>query len=196
VDYVYLDTEERLKFARANHEYLIEQIQMKEELNVRSPNIKIILGFNHPMKELLWVTQLDMLVGKNTVNDRFNFTNSHMYTNNTLDGVNLTKTAVLQLNGTERWGNRQDYYFNLQQPLISHYKGPVTGINVYNMGLNPEKHQPSGTCNMSKIDYLNLELHLDNVISSQNTAKVRVYCLNYNILRVFYGLGGLAFTTY
>merc|ERR1711935_900792 len=59
VDYIYLDTDERRRFAQVSHEYLIEQLQFTGDESVTSTNNKIKLNFNHPCKELVWVTQLD-----------------------------------------------------------------------------------------------------------------------------------------
>ena len=50
-DYIYLDTDERRRFAQVSHEYLIEQLQYQTE---GSANTKYKLNFNHPVKELVW----------------------------------------------------------------------------------------------------------------------------------------------
>lgn len=197
IDYVYLDSDERLKFARANHEYLIEQLQMKEQVSVNSSNIQINIGFNHPIKEFIWVCQLDEFVGKGTINDSFNFTDSFRRDDNgELTGKNIILNGNLLLNGTGRFGQRDSDYFNLVQPYQHHHRGAAPGINCYSFSLNPEKHQPSSTCNMSKIDYISLQLSLMPQMSSVKTGKIRVYAYGYNLLRILSGLGGLAFTTY
>jgi hypothetical protein len=194
VNYVYLDTDERLKFARSNHEYLIEQLQYNQELGVKSPNVKQNLNLNHPCKGHYWIAQLDSLVGPGTINDVFNFTTSHIrYPDGRLYGTDIVQTAVLILNGRDRFGTRTSIYFNLTEPYQYHYRGPVPGINFYSFCLNPEQHQPSGTCNMSKIDYINMNMRLSNTINTQNTCKIRAYTTNYNVLRIFFNLGGIAF---
>ena len=59
----------------------------------------------------------------------------------------------------------------------------------------PEEHQPSGTCNFSRIDNATLQLVLSNAtVEGTKTAKVRVYATNYNVLRVMSGTGGLAYS--
>ena len=63
------------------------------------------------------------------------------------------------------------------------------------IALRPEEHQPSGTCNFSRIDNATLQLVLSNAtVGGTNTAKVRVYATNYNVLRIMSGMGGLAYS--
>ncbi len=110
-------------------------------------------------------------------------------------GQNPVVTAKLQLNGQDRFSEREGTYFDLVQPYQHHTRSPDTGINVYSFSLRPEEHQPSGTCNMSRIDNATLQLVLStNAIGGENTAKVRVYATNYNVLRVMSGMGGLAYS--
>ena len=110
-------------------------------------------------------------------------------------GENPVVTAKLQLNGQDRFSEREGTYFDLVQPYQHHTRAPDTGINVYSFALRPEEHQPSGTCNMSRIDNATLQLVLSNAtVESTNTAKVRVYATNYNILRVMSGMGGMAYS--
>jgi hypothetical protein len=196
VDYVYLDSDERLKFSRATHEYLIEQLQIDQDLNVSSPNVKLNLGLDHPCKEIFFVIQLDSLVGRKTVNDLFNYTNNPVRVgpfNDIKTGSGLLKKASLMLNGVSRFGQREEYYLNLVQPFEHHYRSAPEGLYCYSFSLFPELTQPCGSCNMSKIDFISLDLQLDHSISTINTAKLRVYTKNYNVLRCFYGLAGVAF---
>jgi hypothetical protein len=110
-------------------------------------------------------------------------------------GLNPVVTAKLQLNGQDRFSEREGSYFDTVQPFQHHTRTPDTGINVYSFGLRPEEHQPSGTCNFSRIDNATLQLVLSNpTVSGNNTAKVRVYATNYNVLRVMSGMGGLAYS--
>ena len=110
-------------------------------------------------------------------------------------GENPVVTAKLQLNGQDRFSEREGTYFDLVQPYQHHTRSPDTGINVYSFALRPEEHQPSGTCNMSRIDNATLQLVLsNNTIGGDDTAKVRVYATNYNVLRVMSGMGGLAYS--
>jgi hypothetical protein len=110
-------------------------------------------------------------------------------------GENPVVTAKLQLNGQDRFSEREGTYFDLVQPFQHHTRSPDTGINLYSFALRPEEHQPSGTCNFSRIDNATLQLVLSNAtVSGTATAKVRVYAVNYNVLRVMSGMGGLAYS--
>jgi hypothetical protein len=110
-------------------------------------------------------------------------------------GENPVVTAKLQLNGQDRFSEREGSYFDLVQPFQAHTRTPDTGINVYSFALRPEEHQPSGTCNFSRIDNATLQLVLSNAtVEGTSTAKVRVYATNYNVLRIMSGMGGLAYS--
>ena len=104
-------------------------------------------------------------------------------------GHNPVDKAKLQLNGHDRFSEREGRYFNLVQPYQHHENVPATGINVYSFGLKPEEHQPSGTCNMSRIDNAVLQLTLTaQTVQGSRSAKVRVYATNYNVLRIMSGI--------
>jgi hypothetical protein len=166
VDYIYLDTDERRRFAQVSHEYLIEQLQFTGD---ETASNKIKLNFNHPVKELIWVEKESNVVG---------------------DYTTTYESAKLQLNGHERFSVRKPQYFQLVQPYQHHERVPVnTGINVYSFALKPEEHQPSGTCNMSRIDNATL-----NLATVDTTNTVKVFAVNYNVLRVMSGMGGLAYS--
>ena len=113
-------------------------------------------------------------------------------------GQNPVQLAKIQLNGHDRMAEREGRYFNLVQPFQHHENVPATGINVYSFALKPEEHQPSGTCNFSRIDTATLHLTLTpySVKSSAGTrsCKVRIYAINYNVLRIMSGMGGLAYS--
>jgi len=110
-------------------------------------------------------------------------------------GENPVVTAKLQLNGQDRFSEREGSYFDVVQPFQHHTRAPDSGINVYSFALKPEEHQPSGTCNFSRIDNAVLQLVLSsNTVSGSDTAKVRVYAVNYNVLRVMSGMAGVAYS--
>lgn len=110
-------------------------------------------------------------------------------------GENPVVTAKLQLNGQDRFSEREGSYFDVVQPFQHHTRAPDAGINVYSFALRPEEHQPSGTCNFSRIDNAVLQLVLSsNTVSGTNTAKCRVYAVNYNVLRVMSGMAGVAYS--
>ena len=110
-------------------------------------------------------------------------------------GENPVVTAKLQLNGQDRFSEREGSYFDVVQPFQHHTRAPDCGINVYSFALRPEEHQPSGTCNFSRIDNAVLQLVLSSAtVSGTSTAKVRVYAVNYNVLRVMSGMAGVAYS--
>jgi hypothetical protein len=110
-------------------------------------------------------------------------------------GQNPVVVAKLQLNGQDRFSEREGSYFSWVQPYQAHTRCPDEGINVYSFALRPEEHQPSGTCNFSRIDNATLQLVLSNAtVEGTKTAKVRVYATNYNVLRIMSGMGGLAYS--
>ena len=207
-DYVYLDTEERRRFAQVAHEYLIEQLQFTGSESVTAAQNNIKMSFNHPVKELVWVTQLDLNVdcdygSSGGANLPFNYGDD--------TGANPTAVAKIQLNGHDRFDARLGSYFNFVQPYQHHTRSPSVGINVYSFALKPEEHQPSGTCNFSRIDnaVLNLTLSPNTLRAASTrvvngvtltagvtplTAQVRIYAVNYNVLRVMSGMGGLAYS--
>jgi len=274
VDYVYLDTEERRRFAQQSHEYLIEQVQYTGAESITSSSNKLQLNFNHPVKELQWVVQRDSfvdcsnpawvasvggpqpfnysddfstdgiimsllsqangsagnaatvssssgqiatavlgqgvteqssLIGADTQDitgaGEFESGVNYLLAKVVLDsgirceGKNPVEVAKLQLNGQDRFTEREGAYFDKVQPFQHHCRTPSTGINIYSFALRPEEHQPSGTCNFSRIDKATLQLTVSlNTVTGARTAQVRVYALNYNVLRVMSGMGGLAYS--
>lgn len=237
IDYVYLDTDERRRFAQVSHEYLIEQLQFTGDEDLTTASNKIRLNFNHPVKELIWVVQHEHLIGTSDVDDmgvlannqRSNYTDvlgslNYDHTKPLLSG-NPVKEAKLQLNGHDRFAARVGRYFSLVQPYQHHTNIPRSpGINVYSFALKPEEHQPSGSANFSRIDTATLQLVVgytntliencafdtDGLPSSfvadiepfvgcalegaVITAKLRVYAVNYNVLRVMSGMAGQAYS--
>jgi len=189
IDYVYLDTDERRQFAQVQHEYLIEQLQFTGAESVTATSYKAKLALNHPCKELIWVVQLDANTtgGANRWSD---YTNSANTSSDFYVGADTLVDAKLQLNGQDRFSVRKAAYFNVVQPYQHHTRCPATGIYCYSFALNPEQHQPSGSVNMSRIDNATLMLTLASSAASQ----LRVYAVNYNVLRIMAGMGGLAYS--
>lgn len=275
VDYIYLDTDERRRFAQASHEYLIEQLQYNGAEPITNTNVQLKMAFNHPVKEIIWTTQKDSVIDPTVMQNYggqqwFNYTDSIDYTYfsgtpqdplgggigtaafnvgnwyNSLpmtgiangsfatagqygqngfsvsgltfddlfgttsnassrawtaalpvfdSGENPTATAKVQLNGHDRLSQREGRYFNTVIPQECHTNCPAIGINVYSFALNPEDHQPSGTCNFSRVDIATLLLNITSqTFAGGDTAKTRIYCTNYNVLRIMSGMAGLAFS--
>jgi hypothetical protein len=135
------------------------------------------------------------VTGQSTVSDAGTFVLAETSLDMHCWGENPVVTAKLQLNGQDRFSEREGTYFDQVQPWQHHSRAPDSGINVYSFALRPEEHQPSGTCNMSRIDNATLQLVLSNAtVESTSTAKVRVYARNYNVLRIMSGMGGLAYS--
>jgi len=185
-DYIFLDTDERKRFAQLSHEYLIEQLQFTGTESITANTVKASrLSFNHPCKELVWVVRPEPATEGSNINWN-NFTNAE---NNNIIKDNLITTAKLQLNGNDRFAERDGKYFSLVQPYQHHNNIPVNqGINVYSFALKPEEHQPSGTLNMSRIDTAQLQ------VKSSKPGELFVYAVNYNVLRILSGMGGLAYS--
>ena len=190
VDYIFLDTDERRRFAQLSHEYLIEQLQYSNENISNGSGNKFRLSFNHPCKELVWVV-------KKTGQEWYNYTtaattdfNTNLHGNKVYpSGHNIVSKALLQLNGNDRFAERDGSYFNYVQPYQHHTNIPSNkGINVYSFALKPEEHQPSGTLNMSRIDTAQLS------VSSTEAGEAKIFAVNYNVLRIMSGMGGLAYS--
>jgi hypothetical protein len=187
VDYIYLDTIEQREFANAKHRYLIEQVQYSgsQTISANSPTERFKLHFNLPVKELFWVNQLDAVY---ITNDLFNYSNT---VNPVITQNNIVSSAIIYINGIERFSIRTGDYFRLIQPYQKHTRSPNNFVYIYSFSLKPEEHQPSGCSNFSKIDTKELFLNISPNTGSQ---QVRVYALSYNILRVYSGMAGVAFS--
>jgi hypothetical protein len=234
-DYIFLDTDERRRFAQVSHEYLIDQLQMTCEsvcIQGGQSNINLSLDFNHPVKSLYWVAQRHERQWTYDYT-RYGKGNSHPGIETDRDNF---RNAKLQLNGSDRFRTREASYFRLVQPYQHIGGAPDQGISdsflargcinsdimlqpvctkwrnraspehgyihMYSFGLRPLEHQPSGTCNFSRIDNANLLLNLNqcpksgqsDVDRQDENIDVRVYANNYNVLRIMSGMGGLAYS--
>ncbi len=197
VDYIYLDTDERRRFAQVSHEYLIEQLQTSGDTSVPAStpvsNASINLNFNHPVKELIWICKPATRVERSVYNltDNTLATDRDNFTGRTEAGVQSITSAVLNLNGQQRFAARSGKYFNLVQTRCHTNVPDSRGIYVYSFALKPEDHQPSGSCNFSRIDNASLNLTLAAAVIASN---ITVYAVNYNVLRIMSGMGGLAYS--
>lgn len=187
VNYVYLDSFERLKFAKSNHEYLITQVQMLGDKTITNTNNAIKLGFIHPVKEIIFRAQMDYLLNSLT-NNTFNYTNLYV------DGTNLIKSVQLIANGEERFLQIGNDYNNLVEVYKYHTGTPVDGVNVISFSLKPEDPvQPTGSINFSKIDNAVLNIVVDSSINYNNIAYFRCYAVCINVIRMINGICGVAF---
>ena len=292
VDFVFLDSEERKRFAQSSHEYLIEQVQFTGSEAVNATSVKARLNFNHPCKALFWNIRSNNNTGKQYLHystnaselaekttilavlnhqgqtagganagemhattgvikataanvyswgayeivnvatgdinpaalDLSNFVvtsatvapglasgltpatqqaewaklnvtvNEHANYGTSISGSgNPVTTALLQLNGHDRFSERSGMYFNQVQPFQHFNNTPSDGINVYSFAATPEEHQPSGSCNFSRIDNAQLVVGVDAGVAAAG-GKLNIYAVNYNVLRVMSGMGGLAYS--
>ena len=183
-DYIFLDTVERRQFSQNAHEYLIDQLQ----INSNQTNALINLTFNHPVKEVIWAIPPSIAVTTQTPAGSASPPSS-FYTTTSAQPNNYK----FIFNGTDRFIERDITYFTRNQVWEAHTGfGSVLfpdSVAVYSFALNPEELQPSGTCNFSRLDLAQL--------SRTNTLPVDVidvYAINYNVLRIMSGMGGLAYT--
>ena len=134
---------------------------------------------------MFWVAQLNAVYN---TNELFNYSN-------TVDPVvtqdNIISTAQIFINGIERFSVRTGDYFRLIQPYQKHTRSPNNFVYVYSFSVKPEEHQPSGCSNFSKLDTKELFL---NIKPNTGAINLRAYAINYNILRIFSGMGGIAFS--
>jgi hypothetical protein len=252
-NYIYLDTEERRRFAQKGHEYLIEQVQHTggDSVTNDSSTQLIRLSFNHPVKELIWCYTNPNFSTSANLNHMWNFSSSttsvqvssnvqgFAQTNNWIlphvcgvphivnvsaQGANLGMTGnfaqtsncywveeglavsgaavagttvgplnlfKVVLNGQDRFKEQSGKYFNQVQPFYHHTGTPSPGIYAYSFALQPEEHQPTGTCNFSRIDNAQVSVQLKG---STETTLQKLFAVNYNVLRIQSGMGGLAFS--
>ena len=197
-DYIYLDTDERRRFAQVSHEYLIEQVQYQNTTYSTSMD----LNFNHPVKELIWAAskaESDSVNGGSQCVTRVK--------DGSGDFINRAESVCkinIKLNGHDRFAARHTGYFTRTQ-VAAHHTGhggvqKSDSIQVYSFALKPEEHQPSGTCNFSRIDNAELTYPAQGADGDSATANygkaagLIIYAVNYNVLRIMSGMGGLAYS--
>jgi len=225
-NYVYLDTEERRRFAQKGHEYLIEQVQHTgtDTVTADGGTKQVRLSYNHPVKELVWCFS-----NTQTNNGMWNFTTastdaditlesdqtaiavSNAFITTTTAGTPMLKVGVtgstskfteeavgplntfkLILNGQDRFKEQKGKYFNQVQSYNHHSGCPYPGVYSYSFALKPEEHQPTGTCNFSRID--NAQVQVVTADTTNNATSMHMFAVNYNVLRIQSGMGGLAFS--
>jgi len=221
-NYIYLDTEERRRFAQKGHEYLIEQVQHTGTDTLGAGSNQKRLSFNHPVKELVWC----LSQSAKTLNSMWNFTKNvaagqpQLTTDigalaaegqiaadlgncprihNTLgnattfdeDAASNMTDMKLVLNGQDRFKAQKGKYFNQVQSYNHHSGCPYPGVYSYSFALKPEEHQPTGTCNFSRIDNAQVAVTIPTGIASTT---MHMFAVNYNVLRIQSGMGGLAFS--
>jgi hypothetical protein len=198
-DYVHLDIEERRRFVSNSHEYLIEQVQYTSSypIDPSATTIQVPMEFNNPIRELYWVLQRNAALN---ANQYFNYTN-YAIGESASSYQNLITTALLRIEGYDRFDIRPAEYFRLVQPFHYHSVVPINDyVYSYSFCFRPEEVQPSGSMNASRLNTMTLQLELNNFLTpaglntpQRGMANVRIYALNHNILRIVNGFGGILF---
>uniref|UniRef100_A0A6C0EI31 Major capsid protein N-terminal domain-containing protein n=1 Tax=viral metagenome TaxID=1070528 RepID=A0A6C0EI31_9ZZZZ len=206
-DYIFLDNAERKLFAQSPHDYLIEQHQFLPEYSHTGNNsINISLPFNHPIKQIVW-----------TLHDRSLTKDLGLLWSGQKDRINQAK---IQLNGIDRFHEKPGYYFQTLQkythtngldlhkffsemmymyqiPNIDNSALPTTALDsfCYNFCLNNGSFQPCGSCNFSRLDNATLNILLNNDIPTKLDQEmcIKIYGVNYNILKITNGMGGILY---
>ena len=223
-NYVYLDTEERRRFAQKGHEYLIEQVQHTGSDTVTSAAPKQVrLSYNHPIKELVWCfsntaarSSLWNFTSANQLGDIVLESNARAVSESncyvpitqgsgapllavgaagsdidfTEETAGPLSTFKLVLNGQDRFKEQAGKYFNQVQAFNHHTGCPYPGVYSYSFALKPEEHQPTGTCNFSRIDNAQVAV----TMKATDATTMHMFATNYNVLRIQSGMGGLAFS--
>ena len=184
VDYIYLDIEERIKFIKGEHEYIIDVLMYDNEKALSNNINKIKLGYSNPCKEIIFRAQMDYL---NNINIKDNYMLDYF------KKVNIINNVQIIMNGTPRLSMRSSDYFYLLQNYQNHSNEPYSGVFTYSFALFPEDEQPSGTCNFSKIDDLQMLIQVNKEVNYLNPAKLRVYANCINILKIKNGYSEIIF---
>jgi len=232
-NYVYLDTEERRRFAQKGHEYLIEQVQHTgtDDAGSSGSAKQIRLSYNHPIKELVWCVNSGVttsehqmwnfttlnatddvvlesnaaaVAGLSSLNTAFGVpqlvtTGNHYSVGEdgkvtTWNAVGPLDTFKLILNGQDRFKEQSGKYFNQVQPYCHHAGVPMPGVYSYSFALKPEEHQPTGTCNFSRIDNAQVEIKTKANMAAGTTNTLHMFAVNYNVLRIQSGINLLSQT--
>jgi len=178
--YVYLDTDERSKFATTHFEQLIVQLQ---HYTITSSNsqVRMALNFNHPVIEMIFAVRRSV---NEVSNNWFNYSG--------IDGRDPVLKAGLMLNSQPRFNNKPGSWLRMVQPYQCHTNIPDSYIYVYSFALHPEQPTPSGSCNCSRIDHCDLILNLQQGLGKEQVTII-VYCRSWNVLRFREGLAGIAY---
>ena len=194
VDYVFLDTDEKRRTIQSSHEYLIEQVQIlnAEDINAGDTSRKLDLFLKHPVKALYWVMS----------NNQYTTTGSTGKNNqpllyeadNSIENKDTFTSMKLLFNGGDRFTERPAKYFRLTQPYQYFKCCPDKYIYSYSFALRPYDLQPSGTCNFSRIDNVKMNIAFNATNQTATASKLKVYAVNYNVLRVMNGMSSIVFS--
>ena len=210
IDYIFLEDDERKVFAKNNHQYLIEQLQVyatsltsnglrqdptdpNKMTRIPDLNQNILLDFNHPVKELYWVIQNSTVLSVYPYggNEWYNFS-TESYKNGKINGTDPMLRGKLIFEGQELFDTKDAKFFRTVVPYQRHTNVPNNFIYLYSFSLNPEEFQPSGACNFSRIDSQMLYLEISDQLIDPI---ITIFASNYNILNISGGMAGIEYTT-
>lgn len=208
-DYIYLDTQERKRFAQSAHEYLIETTQRMVLSDITDHYPSALLEFSGPVKEIIWYAQKTAYIDGIETQKKmlFNYTSTSKYIGNPFF------SASLKLNGKTLFDSQITDFFSCVLPYGRHTRVPSDGINVYPFCIWPEEHQPSGSCNMSIIPNCVISFTIDPEMFTYKLSDVAPYISansgddlvretpinivilsrKMEVLRIIGGMGGFAF---
>jgi len=206
-DYVFLDSPERLWFAKNPHEYVITQLQTQKSVvtvDSTNRNYKSYMNLNHPVKNITWV-----LTPGDTTHGRFT-----CLPGDTLDNTAAPiQSATIVIDGNERFATRRGNYFQTANPWLSMNGMPLSaGIYTYNFGLHDRIGMTQrGTMNFSRVDnsmikfttkaaVIDRPTHTQTYTDETQTYTdntmlntLEIFAVNYNVLRIISGMAGLAY---
>ena len=184
-NYVYLDTTERETMVSKDMDLLVTQVQ-RYTYPLKTGTVDMDLSFlNHPVKSLFFGFEKEDLY---VPTDSFTFSD-----------------ADLQLNGTYLFENMSPMYFHTVQ-CYYRTKFGVNGYNVqagaptftryfsYNFCIDASSYRPTGTCNFSRLDNAKLTLKNVTIAASRVGDDIKVYAVNYNVIRIKKGIAGILFS--
>ena len=207
VDYVFLSDGERKIFTKSRLEYLIEQTNYSTYL-LNSSNLEqyIDLDLDHPTKYLVWTTQIQNYLSLYNLHNRYDVFTASKSTSLTksiypditedTDNINPIGTTIINLNTQNLTPKLNNDYFNYVIPYELFGKTPADGINCYSFSIEPLKYQPSGTCNLTKIDEARLEFKMNSTFltnAGNSDILVKVHTVNNNVLTFEKGRSKLYF---
>jgi hypothetical protein len=193
VDYIFLDTDEKRRTIQSSHEYLIEQVQIlnHEDIIVGEASHKFDLFLKHPVKALYWIISDNSYTTTGSTapnNQPLLYDCAAATTNDTFN------TMKLLFNGGDRFSERPAKYFRLTQPYQYFKCCPEKYIYSYSFALRPYDLQPSGSCNFSRIDNVKMNMTFDKTVHTTSASKLKVYAVNYNVLRIMNGMSSIVFS--
>jgi len=184
VNYYFVDTMEREQIVYNPHEYLIEQTTRIERFTL-STNTVFEMILQNPVKEFIWVLKRTNI---NLTNEWFDFLD--------YSGKHIMKSAKFIFNGMDRIDEKDAFYFNYIQPLQHHMTNMKDGVYVYSFSIDPDdRSQPSGSCNMSRIQRIQMMLNIIEPLTSIYDFNLTVYAVSYNFLKISSGLAGVVFSS-